>query len=72
MTNIQYPKTLSEAVNICLLTMTPTEKSALKNTHKENFIMFHFGWAIIADYYRNFSREYAYKNGQVDGLTGVQ
>jgi hypothetical protein len=41
-----WPKTLDEAVKICLLTMTPEEKKAIKNTSEENLIMFHMGWAM--------------------------
>ena len=40
-----WPKTLDEAVKICLLTMTDREKSVLKNTLEENLIMFHLSLA---------------------------
>jgi hypothetical protein len=43
--NNDWPKILDGAVKICLLTMTLTEKIALKNTPKENLIMFHLGLA---------------------------
>jgi hypothetical protein len=36
----KWPKTLSEAVKICLLTLTPEEKTALKNTSEESLIYF--------------------------------
>lgn len=42
----QWPKTLDEAVKICLLTMTPEEKELIKFTPKENLIWFHFDWAL--------------------------
>jgi hypothetical protein len=44
--NSVWPKTLEEAVKICLLALTAQEKSALKNTSQDNLIMFHFGWAM--------------------------
>jgi hypothetical protein len=42
----QWPRTLEEAIKICLLTMTTSEKKALKNTPSGNLIMAHFGWAV--------------------------
>ena len=41
MNRSEWPKTLDEAVKICLLTMTDCEKSIQKNTLEENLIMFH-------------------------------
>jgi hypothetical protein len=41
-----WPKTLAEAVKICLLTMTAQEKQMLKNTSEENLIASHFGRAV--------------------------
>ena len=41
-----WPRTLDEAVKICLLTMTTREKQGLKNTSEENLIMIHLGWAV--------------------------
>jgi hypothetical protein len=40
-----WPKSLYEAVKICLLTMTSQEKLAFKNTSEENLIMSLLGWA---------------------------
>jgi hypothetical protein len=40
------PKTLNEAVKICLLTMTAREKTELTNASEENLITIHFGWAV--------------------------
>jgi hypothetical protein len=37
-----WPKTLDEAVNICLLTITPQEKELIKYTPEERLIWFHF------------------------------
>jgi hypothetical protein len=42
----EWPKTLNEAVKICLLTLTPQEKKALKNNSEENLILFHFDLAM--------------------------
>ena len=42
----EWPKTLTEAVKICLLTMTPKEKEIIKNTSIDNLINFHFSWAM--------------------------
>jgi hypothetical protein len=41
-----WPKTLDEAVNICLLTMTPEEKELIKFTPEDRLIWFHFDWAV--------------------------
>jgi hypothetical protein len=45
MTSSNWPKTVNEAVKICLLTLTPPEKEALKNTLEENLIAFHLSLA---------------------------
>jgi hypothetical protein len=40
-----WPTTSDEAVNICLLTLTEREKQVLRNTLKENLVMFHLSLA---------------------------
>jgi hypothetical protein len=42
----EWPKTLDEAVNICLLTITPQEKELIKYTSEDRLIWFHFDWAV--------------------------
>lgn len=46
MINSEWPKTLNEAVKVCLLTMTTKDKKTVKNTSEENLIVFHMGWAV--------------------------
>jgi hypothetical protein len=41
-----WPKTLQEAVKICLLTLTSQEKEAVKNTPKKDLIRFHVDLAM--------------------------
>ena len=43
---LQWPRTLEEAVNIHLLTMTAEEKAIVKNTLKKDLINFHFRWGL--------------------------
>lgn len=42
----EWPKTLDEAVKICLLTLTPQEKAEIQSTPEDRFIDFHFNWAM--------------------------
>ena len=46
MESSEWPKTLSEAVHICLAKMNQTQKEAMMQTREENLITFHFGWAV--------------------------
>jgi hypothetical protein len=45
MNQTNWPKTLDEAVKVGLLSMTPQEKKAVKNTSEDNLIMFHLSLA---------------------------
>jgi hypothetical protein len=58
----EWPKTLEEAVNICLLTMTPEEKELINYTPQENLIWFHFDWAL------NMRSEFGMEEGNNDLL----
>ena len=46
MNDSTWPKTLDEAVKICLLTSTPQQKELIKNTPREELALFHPGWAL--------------------------
>jgi hypothetical protein len=46
MNESEWPKNLDEAVNICLLTLTPEEKELVKYTPQDKLIWFDFEWAI--------------------------
>jgi hypothetical protein len=46
MTESEWPKTLDEAVNICLLTLTPEEKELSKYTPPDKLIWFDIQWAV--------------------------
>ena len=46
MNDSTWPKTLDEAVKICLLTLTPQQKELIKNTPREELTLFHSGWAL--------------------------
>jgi hypothetical protein len=46
MNETEWPKTLDEAVNICLLTLTAKEKEQIKYTSQDQLIWFDLGWAL--------------------------
>jgi hypothetical protein len=44
--DLEWPKTLQEAINICLLTLTPEEKELIKYTPEDKLIWFDLEWAL--------------------------
>jgi hypothetical protein len=46
MNESEWPRTFHEAVNICLLTLTPEEKELIKYTPQDKLIWFDFDWAL--------------------------
>jgi hypothetical protein len=57
-----WPKTLDEAVKICLSTLTPEEKELLKYTPEDRLIWFHFEWAL------NMQKDFGMYEGNSDLL----
>jgi hypothetical protein len=46
MNESEWPKTMDEALNICLLTLTTKEKELISYTPEDKLIWFQFDWAV--------------------------